>query len=153
MLAGVATLETPMGKRKGIIYEAIERPNIKMAPGTSHIEHKQVQRQSREQVWPFTSGQVHAHGTRHAYQQHILRFIQWTRVTYAIRRLELVVENLTGRLEEGCSSYMSRKNTLPVSLREAGANKWRHSCLACLRGSSMRSHSGVICDTAFQAES
>jgi hypothetical protein len=68
MLAGVATLETPMGNRKGIIYEAIERLKAKMAIEARRFEQKQVQRQSGEQVWPFSSGQVHSHGTRNAYQ-------------------------------------------------------------------------------------
>jgi len=102
-----------MGKRKGIIYAAIERLNAKMAIGDSRFERKQALRQAGGQAWPFTSGQIHSHGTRKAYQQHVMRFIQWARTTYAVHRLELLdqragelaVEYLTERLEEGCSSY------------------------------------------------
>ena len=102
-----------MGNRKGIIYEAIERLNTKMAIGISRFAQKQTHRQAGEQFWTFTSGQIHSHGTRKAYQQHVIQFIQWARAAYDIHRLdvldqraeELVVEYLSERLEKGYSSY------------------------------------------------
>jgi hypothetical protein len=102
-----------MGNRKGIIYEANERLDAKMKLKESRFEEKKARREAGEHVWTFSSGLIHSHGTRNAYQQHIMRFIQWSRNHYGIRRLsllderadELATEYLSERLTQGCSPY------------------------------------------------
>lgn len=80
---------------------------------TSRFTAKQARREAGEQIWAYSDGVIHSHGTRNAYQQHIMRFIRWAREHYQVRRLsvldsradELAAEYLADRLIQGCSSY------------------------------------------------
>ena len=79
----------------------------------SRFKEKEARRAAGEQFWSFSSSLIHSHGTRNAYQQHIMRFIQWARSNYQIRRLdlldsradELATEYLADRLTQGRSPY------------------------------------------------
>jgi integrase len=104
-----------MGNRKGIIYEANERLDalMKAGLGESRFEAKKARRKAGERLWAFSDGKIHSHGTRNAYQQHVMAFIQWARSNYEVRRLsvlderadELVTEYLSERLDAGKSPY------------------------------------------------
>ena len=102
-----------MGNRKGIIYEANERLNAKTILKVSRFEAKKARREAGESFWSFSSGLIHSHGTRNAYQQHVMRFVQWARSNYQIRRLdvldqradELATEYLAQHLTQGHSPY------------------------------------------------
>jgi integrase len=79
----------------------------------SRFQEKAARRAAGESFWTFSSGLIHSHGTRNAYQQHIMHFIQWARNNYQIRRLsvldsradELATEYLADRLVQGRSPY------------------------------------------------
>lgn len=102
-----------MGNRKGIIYAALERLDAKMKIGESRFEAKMAQRAEGETGWSLSDGYIHSHGTRKAYQEHVLRFIRWARSNYEVRRLEVLDERaeelatayLTDRLIQGYSPY------------------------------------------------
>jgi integrase len=102
-----------MGNRKGIIYETNERLNAKTQLKVSRFEEKKARREAGECFWSFSSGLIHSHGTRNAYQQHVMHFVQWVRSNYQIRRLEvldqradeLATEYLAEHLKQGYSSY------------------------------------------------
>jgi integrase len=104
-----------MGNRKGIIYEANERLDalLQVGLGTSRYEVKQARRAAGYHLWTDSSGLIHSHGTRNAYQEHVMHFIQWARTHYAIRRLdvldaradEVATEYLSDRLIQGRSPY------------------------------------------------
>ena len=104
-----------MGNRKGIIYEANERLNTLLDAGlhTSRFEVKRARREAGEKLWTYSSGVIHSHGTRNAYQQHVMAFIQWARASYGVRRLdeldqraeELAAVYLSERLMQNCSPY------------------------------------------------
>lgn len=103
------------GNRKGIIYEANERLDALTRAGlnTSRFEAKQARREAGEHIWAYSDSVIHSHGTRNAYQQHVMAFIQWARSNYQIRRLsvlesraeELTTEYLADRLTQGRSPY------------------------------------------------
>jgi len=84
-----------------------------MSMKASRFQEKEARRAAGESFWTFSSGLIHSHGTRNAYQQHIMRFIQWARSNYQICRLdildsradELATEYLADRLTEGRSPY------------------------------------------------
>lgn len=102
-----------MGNRKGIIYETNERLTAKTQLKVSRFEEKKARREAGESFWSFSSGLIHSHGTRNAYQQHVMHFVQWVRNNYRIRRLEVLDQRAdelaTGyfveRLKQGYSSY------------------------------------------------
>ncbi len=81
--------------------------------GTSRFEAKKARREAGEHLWSFSSGVIHSHGTRNAYQQHVMAFIQWSRATHDVRRLdeldrraeELATDYLNQRLLQNCSPY------------------------------------------------
>ena len=77
-----------MPKRKGIIYATIERLNGLMALKESRYEAKKAIRASGEHVWSFSTGKIHSLTTRGVYQQHILKFVNWSRDTHHIHHLE-----------------------------------------------------------------
>lgn len=74
--------------RKSIIRQAIDRLDERMAIGESRREAKQAQRATGEHIWTFSTGKIHSYKTRTTYQEHILRFVNWSRATYAIKSLE-----------------------------------------------------------------
>ena len=102
-----------MAKKKSVIREAIEQINAKQAIGVSRFEAKQARRETGESVWAFSTGRYHSHGTRRAYQQHTLHFLNWCRDQYHLRDLdeikaranELVSQYLYERIVEGKSAY------------------------------------------------
>lgn len=102
-----------MGTRKSLIREAIERLDGKMALHQSRFAAKQARRETGEHIWAFSTEQIHSHGTRRAYQEHVLHFVNWCREQYALRYLaelderadELACEYLTERLTTGKSPY------------------------------------------------
>lgn len=102
-----------MGNRKGIIYETNERLNAKTQFKVSRFEEKKARREAGEHFWSFSSGLIHSHGTRNAYQQYVMQFVQWARSNHQIRRLdvldrcadELATEYLAERLTQGHSPY------------------------------------------------
>lgn len=103
-----------MGRRKGIIYAAIERFDSLMAIGKSRHQAKQALRATADrQSWTLSSGKIHSHITRKVYQQHTLAFINWAREQHAITRLEqldacageLASQYLAEQLAAGKSSY------------------------------------------------
>lgn len=107
--------ESTTGNRKGIIYEANERLDALMRAGlnTSRYEAKKARREAGERLWAYSDGVIHSHGTRNAYQQHVMAFIQWARSNYEVRRLSvlderagvLATEYLNERLDAGKSPY------------------------------------------------
>ena len=102
-----------MEHRKSIIYEAIERLDAKMALRTSRFAAKQVRREAKERVWAYSTEHIHSHGTRRAYQQHVLHFLNWCRDQYSLTHLaqvdaranELASQYLTERILEEKSAY------------------------------------------------
>jgi integrase len=81
--------------------------------GESRFEAKKARREAGERLWAFSDGKIHSHGTRNAYQQHVMAFIQWARSNHGVRRLsilderadELATEYLSERLVAGKSPY------------------------------------------------
>jgi integrase len=84
-----------------------------MAIGQSRRQAKQELRASGETVWAFSTGKIHSFKTRSVYQEHILRFVGWTRSTHAIKTLvqldpradELATVYLQQQLADGKSPY------------------------------------------------
>jgi integrase len=102
--------------RKSIIRQAIERLDDRMAIGESRREAKQAQRVSGEHIWTFSTGKMHSYKTRTTYQEHILRFVNWSRSTYAIKNLE----QLDARANELVSLYLQQElatNKSPYTLQ------------------------------------
>ena len=97
-----------MGKthRKSIIKQAIERFDTLMAIGESRFAAKQAARKEAEargeHLWTFTTGRIHSHKTRQVYQEHTLRFVNWTRETEGIKTLE----ELDARADELASCWL-----------------------------------------------
>lgn len=103
-----------MGSRKGIVYAAIERLDSLMAIGKSRREaKKEIRETTGANQWSVSTGKIHSHTTRHAYQQHILAFIGWSRELHQVKRLEqlddradeLATQYLQMRKERGESTY------------------------------------------------
>ncbi|HEY3992523.1 MAG TPA: integrase [Ktedonobacteraceae bacterium] len=91
--------------RKSIIRQAIDRLDEHMAIGESRREAKQAQRAAGEHIWTFSTGKIHSYKTRTTYQEHILRFVNWSRATYAIKSLE----QLDDRANELASLYLQQE--------------------------------------------
>jgi integrase family protein with SAM-like domain len=94
-----------MGKSKGIIYAALERLDVLMAPGEKRSEAKAVARQAGQAHWTFTDGKMHAYQTRTTYQQQVMHFIQWCRAEYGMTRLD----QLDACADELASCYLSER--------------------------------------------
>lgn len=99
---------------KSIIKASLDRLEDKMAIRQSRGKAKDAARESGESIWAFSTGKIHSFKTRTTYQEHILKFVTWTRSTYQIKSLEdeldpradeLATEWLQQRLAEGKSSY------------------------------------------------
>jgi integrase len=41
-----------------------------------------------EHIWTFSTNKIHSHKTRQTYQEHVLRFVNWSRDTHQIKTLE-----------------------------------------------------------------
>lgn len=102
--------------RKSIIRQALDRLDERMAIGESRRAAKQVQRAAGEHIWTFSTGKIHSYKTRTTYQEHILRFVNWSRATYAIKSLE----QLDARARELVSLYLQQElaaNKSPYTLQ------------------------------------
>lgn len=73
--------------RKSIVKEAIDRLDGKMAIGQSRGKAKEAANAAGESAWAFSTGLIHSFKTRTVYQQHVVRFIRWTRSAYSIKSL------------------------------------------------------------------
>jgi integrase len=74
--------------RKSLIRQVLDRLDEQMAIGESRRKAKKQQRANGEHLWTFSTGKIHSHKTRITYQEHILRFVNWSRDTHAIKNLE-----------------------------------------------------------------
>ncbi len=91
--------------RKSIIRQELDRLDERMAIGESRREAKQAQRAAGEHIWTFSTGKIHSYKTRTTYQEHILRFVSWSRETYQVRSLE----QLDARANELASLYLQQE--------------------------------------------
>lgn len=109
-----------MGKahQKSLIRQAIERLDGLMAIGESRHEAKKTARELAQEEGcqldqAFTTGKIHSFKTRTTYQEHVLRFVNWVRVTYRVKTLEaldpcadvLASQWLQLEIEKGQSPY------------------------------------------------
>lgn len=102
-----------MAHKKSIIKESMERLDSLMAVGESRRAAKQELRKSGEHVWTFSTGRIHSYKTRTTYQEHILKFVTWSRQQYGIKRLvdldqradELATVYLQQHIEQDKSPY------------------------------------------------
>lgn len=95
-----------MDSRKGIVYAAIERLDSLMAIGESRREaKKEIRETTGTNQWSVSTGKIHSHTTRHAYQQHILAFINWSREQHQVKRLE----QLDARADELATQYLQER--------------------------------------------
>jgi hypothetical protein len=90
---------------KSIIRQALDRLDERMAIGESRREAKQAQRAAGEHIWTFSTGKMHSYKTRTTYQEHIVRFVNWSRITYAMKSLE----QLDARANELTSLYLQKE--------------------------------------------
>ena len=97
-----------MGKRKGMIFAAIERLDGLMAIGESRRDAKIAIRNALpkgEKRWSISDGKIHSHITRQGYQQHVLHFLNWCREAHSLNRLDFVDE----RADELASAYLAMR--------------------------------------------
>ncbi len=73
--------------QKSLIRQALDRLDERMAIGESRREAKQQQRATGEHIWTFSTGKIHSYKTRTTYQEHILRFVNWSRETAQVKTL------------------------------------------------------------------
>jgi integrase len=82
--------------------------------GESRYEAKKARREAGEKIWSYSDEKFHSHGSRNSYQQHILAFIQWSRNTHGVRRLDKLDE----RADELATEYLyERLEKSPYTLR------------------------------------
>jgi hypothetical protein len=94
-----------MGKRKGMLYAAIERLNNLMAIGEKRSEAKAKALAAGESTWTFTDEKIHSFQTRTNYQKHVAQFIQWVRRVHGVKRLD----HLDERADELACAYLSER--------------------------------------------
>jgi integrase len=94
-----------VGAHKSLIREAIERLDAKMALHRSRFAAKQARREEGDPVWTFSTEQIHSHGTRRAYQEHVLHFVNWCREQYRLIHLD----QLDARADELASNYLTER--------------------------------------------
>lgn len=76
-----------IGKRKGMLYEALERLDRLMAIGEKRGRAKKEARARGEPTFAFTDQRIHSYQTRATYQSVIMRFLKWCRARFGLRRL------------------------------------------------------------------
>jgi integrase len=91
--------------RKSIIRQALDRLDERMAIGESRRQAKQERRAAGEHIWTFSTGKMHSYKTRTTYQEHILRFVNWSRDTYQVKTLE----QLDAQANELASTYLQQE--------------------------------------------
>jgi integrase len=102
-----------MGKRKGILYEALQQLDSLMAAGEKRSDAKASARARGESTFAFTDGKIHAFETRHNYQKIVMRFINWCRDCHGINHMECLREYadeltsvyLSDRIEQRYSAW------------------------------------------------
>lgn len=94
-----------MGKRPGAKYAAVQRLDALMADGQKRSEAKDEARARGESLFAFTDGKIHAFETRENYQKIIMRFIDWCRVTQAVRD----PAQIDARADELASRYLAER--------------------------------------------
>ena len=102
-----------MGKRPGLLYEALQRLDNLMALGQSRAEAKAQARAQGGHFWSFSDGKIHSYQTRATYQDIVMRFLRWCRATHGTKRLaevdqradELVSAYLQLHVQEGYSPW------------------------------------------------
>ncbi|GHO77229.1 hypothetical protein KSD_50000 [Ktedonobacter sp. SOSP1-85] len=87
-----------MGKRPGLLYEALQRFDSLMALGQSRADAKAQAHARGERFWSFSDGKMHSYQTRATYQDMVMRFLRWCRATYGTKRLA-DVDQRAGRLQ------------------------------------------------------
>ena len=105
--------ETPIGKRPGAKYAAVQRLNALMAIGGKRADAKAEARARGESLFAFSDGKMHAYETRENYQKIVMRFIDWVRDRHDIRDQgqideqadELACLYLLERIERGYSAW------------------------------------------------
>jgi len=96
-------------KRASLIFACISRLDQKMAIGVSRHQAKK----ESGLPWGHSTGRIHSYATRKAYQAYVLRFANWARNTYQIRRIdeldrrapELVRQWVAARIAGGYSAW------------------------------------------------
>jgi integrase len=91
--------------QKSIIRQALDRLDGRMAIGESRREAKQDLRAAGEHIWAFSTGKMHSYKTRTTYQEHILRFVNWSREIYQGKSLD----QLDARSNELTSTYLQQE--------------------------------------------
>jgi integrase len=91
--------------RKSIIKEALDRLDGFMAIGESRGKAKDIAKVKGESTWGFTTGKIHSFQTRTVYQEHVLKFLNWVRTVYGIKRLE----DLDARADDLASAYLQKQ--------------------------------------------
>ncbi|GHO76482.1 hypothetical protein KSD_42530 [Ktedonobacter sp. SOSP1-85] len=91
-----------MGKRPGLLYEALQRLDGLMAIGQSRADAKAQARAQGEHFWSFSDGKMHSYQTRATYQDMVMRFLRWCRTTHGTKRLAEVDQ----RADELASAYV-----------------------------------------------
>lgn len=99
--------------KKSLVREIQERLDSLMVIGQSRHEAKQRARAEQRYHWGWTDNKIHSYKTREVYQEHSMRFGQWVKATYGLKRLEdiedcaeeLACLYLLKQLGEGKSPY------------------------------------------------
>jgi integrase len=91
-----------MGKRKGMLFEAIERLDSFMAIGDKRSEAKAEAHARGESFFAFSDHKIRSHETRTGYQAVVMRFLHWSRKCYRLNRLAQV----DARADKLASAYL-----------------------------------------------
>jgi integrase len=94
-----------MGKRKGMLYEALERLDNLMAIGEKRSDAKAEARARGEALFAFSDGKIHSHKTREDYQAVVMPFLHWCRAAYGLNQLKQV----DARADELTSAYLQQR--------------------------------------------
>ncbi len=103
-----------MGKQLSLRYFYMKRLDSLMAVGESRHQAKQAIRESSEEKrWSVSTGKIYSHTTRRVYQQQILAFADWVKMTYQVSNPAVVDTNadawasqyLRALIEQGKSPY------------------------------------------------
>lgn len=91
--------------RKSLMRQALDRLDERMAIGESRRQAKQERRAAGERLWTFSTGKMHSYKTRTTYQEHVLRFVNWSRDIHQVKSLE----QLDARAPELTGLYLQQE--------------------------------------------
>jgi integrase len=94
-----------VGKRKGMLYEALERLDNLMAIGEKRSDAKVEARARGEALFAFSDLKIHSYDTRDDYQAVVMPFLHWCRATYGLNQLKQV----DARADELASAYLRER--------------------------------------------